>query len=148
MLNDLRFGIRMLKKNPGFTAVGVLSLALGIGANSAIFSVLSATLLRERPYPKDPDRVFMMMVFELKKASWEPQTLTNYLYWKDHNQVFEHLAAWKQGSFTSEQKPERITGQYVSANFFASIGLQPGSEHACVITDGLWQRRIRNFSWA
>ncbi|PYV87220.1 MAG: hypothetical protein DMG05_18040, partial [Acidobacteria bacterium] len=157
MLNDLRFAIRMLAKNPGFTAVAVLSLALGIGANSAIFSVLSATLLRERPYPKDPDRVFNMMVFDLKKTSWEPQTLTNYLYWKDHNQVFEHLAAWKQGSFifTGREKSERVTGAYVSANFFSAFGAQavlgriflpeenqPGNEYVCVLSDGLWKRRF------
>ena len=107
MLNDLRFGVRMLIKNPGSTAVAVLSLALEIGANSAIFSVLSATLLRERPYPKDPDRVFMIMVFELKKASWEAVLGRTFL-------------------------PEEN---------------RPGSEHVCVLTDGLWQRRIRNFSW-
>ena len=124
---DLRFGIRMLRMSPGFTAVAVLSLALGIGANSAIFSVLNATLLRLRPYPKDPDRAFMMILLDMKNGDLGgPQTLINYLYWRDHNQVFEHLAAGKPGSFifTGGEKPERITGQYVSANFFSSIGVQ------------------------
>ncbi len=158
MFQDLRFGIRMLTRNPGFALVAVLSLALGIGANTAIFSVLNATLHRLRPYPKDPDRVFMMILIDMKEGDLGgPQTLTNYLYWRDHNQVFEHLAAIKPGSFilTGGEKPERISGGYVSANFFSSIGVQavlgrtflpeenqPGSEHVCVLSDGLWKRRF------
>jgi len=154
---DVRYGLRMLRKNPGFTAVAVLSLALGIGANTAIFSVLNATLYRLRPYPKDPEKVFMMVLVDMKEGLGAPSTLANYLFWRDHNQVFEHLAAWKPESFilTSGEKPERITGAYVSANYFSSIGLQavlgrtflseenePGRERVCVLSYGLWQRRL------
>src|SRR3989475_11576446 len=160
MWQDFRFAIRMLAKNPGFTAVAVLSLALGIGANSAIFSVLNATLLRLRPYPKDPDRAFMMILLDMKNGDLGgPQTLINYLYWRDHNQVFEHLAAGKPGSFifTGGEKPERITGQYGSANFFSSIGVQavlgrtflpeenqPRSGRVCVLSGSRWEHRFRS----
>ncbi|PYV87219.1 MAG: hypothetical protein DMG05_18035 [Acidobacteria bacterium] len=123
----------------------------------SIFSVLSATLLRERPYPKDPDRVFWMILIDLKKGMLAPQILSNYLYWRDHNQVFEHLAAWRPGTFIlmGGEKPERITGAYVSANYFWSVGVQavlgrtflpeenhPGSEPVCVLSNGLWKRRF------
>jgi len=154
---DVRYGLRMLRKNPGFTAVAVLSLALGIGANTAIFSVLNATLYRLRPYPKDPEKVFMMVLVDMKEGLGAPSTLANYLFWRNRNQVFEQLAAWKPESFilAGGEKTERITGAYVSANYFSSIGLravlgrtflpeenEPGRERVCVLSYGLWQRRL------
>src|SRR3989442_710104 len=130
LIQDVRYGVRMLIKNPGFTLVAVLSLALGIGANSAIFSVLNATLLRQRTYPKDPDRVHMLLVMDMnakKKLYWgSPQTLSNYLYWRNHNQVFEQLAAHVEENFNlmGGERPVHIPGEYVSANFFPLMGVQ------------------------
>lgn len=156
--HDLRFAIRTLRKSPGFTAVAVLSLALGIGANSAIFSIVNATLFRLQPYPKDPHRVFLMLVMDFRKASFgSPGSLTNYLYWRDQNQVFEQLAAYRVGTFnlTGIEKPEDIAGLYVSSNFFSSMGVQAvlgrtflpeenraGKEHVVLLSDGLWKRRF------
>src|SRR5687767_8751849 len=90
---DLRYALRMLAKNPGFTAVAIIALALGIGANTAIFSVVNTVLLRPLPF-KDPER--LVMVFEDSRAHGFPRdtpTAANYIDWRDQNQVFEGMGA-------------------------------------------------------
>ncbi|MDQ3803874.1 MAG: ABC transporter permease [Acidobacteriota bacterium] len=154
---DLRYGLRTLLKNPGFTAVAVIALALGIGANSAIFSVVNAVLLRPLPY-RDPDRLVMVWE-ENTKAGYPRDTpaAANYIDWRDQNQVFEGMAAIADVSFnlTGAGEPERLDGRRVSASLFPLLGVephlgraflpeedQPGANRVAVLSHGLWQRRF------
>jgi putative ABC transport system permease protein len=96
LLQDLRYGIRMLLKSPGFTVVAVITLCLGIGANSAIFSVLNAVLLRPLAY-RDPDRLIILFESNLKKG-WDrvASSPANFLDWKHETRTFEELAAGRK----------------------------------------------------
>src|SRR5256886_1037940 len=154
---DLRYGARMLLKNPGFTTVAVIALALGIGANSAIFSVVNTVLLRPLPY-KNPER--LVMVWEENSKQGFPRDTpspANFLDWRDQNQVFESMAAIAEASFnlTGAGDPERIDGRGVSASLFSLLGVEPqlgrafrpeedkaGANHVVIISHGLWQRRL------
>jgi putative ABC transport system permease protein len=154
---DLRYGLRMLAKNPGFTAVAVIALALGIGANTAIFSVVNTVLLRPLPY-KDPER--LVMVFEDSSKHGFPRdvpTTANYLDWRDQNQVFESMAAIAGASFnlTGVGDPERIVGYRISAALFPMLGVSPqlgrwftpdedqaGANRVMIMSHRLWQRRF------
>jgi putative ABC transport system permease protein len=147
----------MMRQKPAFTAVAVLTLALGIGANTAIFSVVHAVLIRPLPYG-DPQQI--MMVFE-KRA--RENNLTNvvspadYLDWKQQNQSFSHMAAMSSASvdLVGEGEPERIAAGQVTSEFFGALGVQPakgrlfaaqdeeaGHQNVAVLTHGLWQRRF------
>ncbi|MBI3693774.1 MAG: ABC transporter permease, partial [Acidobacteria bacterium] len=150
---DLRYGWRMLAKNPGFTAVAVAALALGIGANSAIFTVVNAVLLRPLRY-KAPER----LIWVWQKPPWGVRNLASgpdFLDWGEQNQVFEHLAAAHGQIFniTGIEKPERVLGAGVSASFFPLLGVEPllgrafttqedrpGGERVVLLSYGLWQR--------
>jgi predicted permease len=154
---DLSYGVRMLSKNPGFTVVAVLALALGIGANSAIFSVVNTVLLRPLPY-QDPDR--LVMVWEDDTKGGYPRdtpAVANYIDWRDQSQAFEGMAAIAEQNFnlTGTGEPERIEGRLVSANLFSLLGVepqagraflpeedQPGRDRVVVLSHGLWQRRF------
>jgi putative ABC transport system permease protein len=154
---DLRYSLRTLVKNPGFTAVAVIALALGIGANSAIFSVVNTVLLSPLPY-KDPDR--LVMVWEDDTKGGYPRdtpAVANYIDWRDQNQVFEGMAATAEASFnlTGTGDPERLEGQLVSASFFPLLGVEPqlgrvflpeedrpGVNNVVLLSHGLWQRRF------
>ena len=153
---DLRYGLRMLVKNPGFTIVAVIALALGIGANSAIFSVVNTVLLRPLPY-LNPDALVMV---------WDEQTHlgfpkdtpspANFLDWREQNTVFEGMAAMTERSFnlTGAGEPERLDGQRVSANLFSLLGVEPQLGRAftaeedkpgsrvVILGHSLWQRRF------
>ncbi|HLL74582.1 MAG TPA: ABC transporter permease [Pyrinomonadaceae bacterium] len=154
---DARYAVRVLLKNPGFTAVAVVALALGIGANSAIFSVVNTVLLRPLPY-KDPERLVTVWE-ENAKAGFPRDTpaVANYIDWRDQNQVFEGMAAIADQSFnlTGVGEPERLTGRLVSASLFPLLGVEPqlgraflpqedapGANKVVVIGHGLWQRRF------
>src|SRR5436190_10184550 len=128
-MNDLRFAFRQLQKNPGFTAVAVLTLALGIGANTAIFSFVNAILLRPLPY-KDADRLVIM--FENYPANgWFKNAVAAPLLevWRKQSTVFEGLGARGYSSrrltLTSLGPPETLTGWRVSANVFRLLGVKP-----------------------
>jgi putative ABC transport system permease protein len=154
---DLRYGLRMLWKNPGFTAVAVIALALGIGANSAIFSVVNTVLLRPLPY-KDSER--LVMVWEDATKYGYPRdtpAVANYIDWRDQNQVFESMAAIADQSFnlTNAGDPERIEGRRVSTNLFKLLGVnpqigreftaeedQPEANRVVILSHALWQRRF------
>ncbi len=154
---DLRYALRMLAKNPGFTTVAVIALALGIGANSAIFSVVNTVLLQPLPY-KDADR--LVMVWEDASKHGYPRdtpAVANYLDWRDQNQVFEGMAAIADQSFnlTGAGDPDRLEGRRVSANLFALLGVepqlgrafaneedQPNANRVAIISHRLWQRRF------
>src|SRR5436853_5226041 len=154
---DLRYGARILAKSPGFTAIAVIALALGIGANTAIFSVVNTVLLRPLPY-KDPEQ--LVMVWEENSKQGYPQdtpAAANYVDWRDQNHVFGAMAAMTEISFnlTGVGDPERIDGQRVSASLFPLLGVepqlgrafrpeedQPGANQVVVMSYGLWQRRF------
>ncbi|HVQ37324.1 MAG TPA: ABC transporter permease [Pyrinomonadaceae bacterium] len=154
---DLRYGLRMLLRNPGFTLVAVIALALGIGANSAIFSVVNTVLLRPLPF-KDADR--LVMVWEDASKHGFPRdtpAAANYIDWRNQNQVFEGMAAIVDQSFnlTNAGEPERIEGRRISANLFSLLGVepamgrsftpeedQPGTNRVVILSHGLWQRRF------
>jgi putative ABC transport system permease protein len=154
---DLRYGIRMLAQKPGFTVAAVLALALGIGANSAIFSVVNAVLLRSLPY-KEPNH--LIMVQSTKRQDSRRSGSASYLDfvdWKNQNQVFDDMAAFRDKGYTvtGADEPERIDGARVSAGFFPLLGVEahlgrgflpeddkPKGERVVVISHGLWQRRF------
>src|SRR5262249_30045239 len=157
ILQDLRYGLRMLAKKPGFTAVALFTLALGIGANSAIFSVLSAVLWQRLPY-KDPER--MVIVWEtIPKTGLTENTPApfNYYAWREQSQVFENLAAWQilLENLTGAGEPEQMPGQAVSASFFPLLGVAPmlgrsflpeedrsGDRRVVILSHSLWERRF------
>ena len=127
LLKDLRYGCRMLAKNRGFSAIAIVSLALGIGANTAIFSVVNAVLLRGLPF-HDPDR--LVMVWEDVSFAGFPRNTpapANYADWKARNQVFEDMAALDERSFslTGDGEPERIVVYGATGTFFSMLGVQP-----------------------
>jgi putative ABC transport system permease protein len=158
LTQDFRFAIRMLLKNPGFSAVAVLTLALGIGANTAIFSVVSSVLVRPLPF-KDPDRLVTVWERNLKKGyEMNHAGVATFLDWKAQNNVFQSMAAFgiDEGlSLTGDHEPERVNAVPVSANLFDVLGVNPtvgrtfraeeetpGSDQVVILSHGLWQRRF------
>ena len=154
---DLRFGVRTLARKPGFTVMAILSLAIGIGANSAIFSVTNALLLRPLPY-KDADRLVIMWnrspVLNVVQDWFSPG---QYLDIKAENHVFEHVAATLGGSFnfTGRGTPEHVEGARVSSSLFPLFDAQPlfgrvflpeedekGKPPTVILSHGFWQRRF------
>src|SRR5438477_2609213 len=155
LLQDLRYALRMLAKQPGFTAIAVLTLALGIGANTAMFSVINAVLLRPLPYP-NAGRIMV-----LNESSGPDQdfsvALPDYFDWQKESKTFEHLACTHKESRNLSgipgREPERVSCASVTRNFFDVIGLSPeigrvfsadedkvGAPPVAVISDRLWQR--------
>jgi putative ABC transport system permease protein len=152
---DLRYGARMALKKPGFTLIAVITLALGIGANTAIFSVVNAVVLRPLPY-RDPDR--LVHVYRMQPpVERSPVSVPAYLDFAAQQQAFENFAAHYGETFnlTDVDEAERIIGRRVTANFFALFGASPtrgrfflpaddnaDSARVAVISDGLWRRRF------
>ena len=157
LLSDVRFGARMLLKNPAMTLIALLALTLGIGANTAIFSVVNAVLLRSFPY-KDAEQI--VLVWEKKQGGRTDQNvinLGNFSDWKDQNQVFSDMAVFFDRSFnlTSDGEPEEIPVQFATTNLFSVLGTNallgrtfqaddggPGSQGVAIISYALWQRRF------
>src|SRR2546429_8697797 len=124
---DVKFGLRMLRKNPGFTATAVATLALGIGANTAIFSVVSSVMLKPLPY-RDAGR--LVMVWEDNTQRGFPQDTPapgNFIAWRNQNRVFDDMAAMVRDSFnlTGMGEPERLEGLGVTASLFPVLGVKP-----------------------
>ena len=157
LLQDLRHGLRLLRSRPAFTVVALLALALGIGANTAIFSVLDAVLLRPLPY-KEPGRLVMLWhdysQMNLPKASL---SVPSYIEYRDRVQAFESVAAGTSWSanLTGAGEPERVQGARVTANFLTTVGVSPvlgrdllpeddipGADRVVLLSHGLWQRRF------
>ncbi len=155
LFQDVRYGARMLVKSPGFAAVTILALALGIGANSAIFSVVNGVLLRPLPYPTAERLVFL--------SEWSQQvpnmsvSYPNFEDWRAQTRTMEIMAAFRSNSFTltGANEPERLSAREVSYNFFPALGVtpsdgrsflaeedKPGAQRTVVISHGLWQRRF------
>jgi putative ABC transport system permease protein len=156
ILQDLRYGLRMLWKNPGFTSVAVLALALGIGANSAIFSVVNTVLLQPLPF-KNPAQ--LVLLWENATHLGFPKNTpspANFLDWTRQSTVFTGMAAMAPKNFnlTGVGEPERLDGRRVSANLFDLLGVQPHlgrgflpeedtpGTHVVILSHGLWQRRF------
>ncbi|MCM3900449.1 MAG: ABC transporter permease [Pyrinomonadaceae bacterium] len=158
LLQDLRFGARMLLKNPGVTLVAVIALTLGIGANTAIFSVVNAVLLRSLPY-EDGER--LAIVWENRQSGkGNPQNvinLGNFFDWKEQNNVFSDMAAFfdLNRNLTGDGEPEEVAGQIATTNLFSVLGVKPilgrtfapdegkpGQPKVVVIGYDLWQRRF------
>lgn len=155
LLQDLRYAVRMLWKNPAVTLVAVIALALGVGANTAIFSVVNAVLLRPLPYA-EPDRLVRLS----EDSPQVPQmsiSYPNFLDWREQNQVFAGLAAmqFRSLNLVGVDEPERLSGRAVSANFFDVLGVRPAAgrsfapdedrpnaNRVAIISHGLWQRRF------
>src|SRR5213596_3626229 len=154
-MNNIRFAFRQVIKNPAFSAVAVITLALGIGANTAIFSVVNAVLLRPLPYP-EADRIMV-----LNESSGPGQdysvALPDYFDWRNDNTVFEHLAATHKESRNLSgipgRDPERVSCASVTRNLFNVVGMSAqigrsfsededkvGAPPVVVISDRLWQR--------
>jgi putative ABC transport system permease protein len=155
---DVRYGIRMLLKKPSFTAITVLTLALGIGVNSAIFSVVNAVLLRPLPFA-DADRLVYVEGFDFRdNTKGGAISPPDFLDYREQIHTFERFAAFQPLSFTltGEGEPERVTSARVSAGFFETLGVQPiaggrtfradeetaGRNGVAVLSYGLWQRRF------
>jgi len=154
---DLRQALRRLASSPGFTVVALLSLALAIGANTAIWSVVYGLLLRPLPFPES-DRLVQVMRATSQVTSAEV-SISRFLYWRDHAQIFDHLATYfEEGSgfnLAGNGLPERILGSRVSHDFLAVLGIQPalgrdflpeedrpGARHVVLLSQGLWARRF------
>ena len=153
---DLRYGARMLLKNPGFTSIAVITLALGIGANASIFSVVNAVLLRPLPF-KEPERLIMIRETKIPQFPEFSVSPGNFLDWKRRNTVFERLVAISSPSFNliGTGDPEQISGMRVTEGFFAMLGAkpelgrdflseedQPGRNNVVVLSHGFWHRRF------
>jgi putative ABC transport system permease protein len=156
-VRDSRYAVRMLAKHPGFTAIAVLTFALGIGANTAVFSVFNGVLLRPLPYP-DPDRITMIWMDNRRQNIREDITsYPTFRDWREQSTSFAHMAALRPTAFslTGAGEPERLQGAMVTAGFFDVMGLSPvlgrgfdasreapGRDGVVVLAHGLWQRQF------
>jgi putative ABC transport system permease protein len=157
LLQDVRYGARMLRKNPGFTIVAILALVLGIASSTVIFSVIDGVLLRPLPYP-DADR--LVAIWQSIKSTGDKRDATspaNYSDWVTQNDVFAAVAAGRgwQGNLSEGDLPERVRATMVTANFFQVFSTppllgrtltpsdeQPGNANVIVLTQALWERRF------
>jgi predicted permease len=155
LIEDVRYGLRMLGKNPGFTAVALLTLALGIGANTAVFSLVNGVLLNSLPFP-DPDK--LVVLFESKPNFKEGSiSYPNFLDWQRENHAFASIAAYRPDSFslTGAGEGEQLRGQMVSAGFFSILGVKPligrmftaeedqlGAGRVVLVSSGFWKRKL------
>ena len=152
ILQNFRFALRLLRKNPGFASVAILTLALGIGANTAIFSVVYATLLAPMPYP-EPDK--LVMVWSKIQGFRNGVSAGDYLDWKRLNKSFVDINAWSGGNFNlaTAEHPEQINGQITTPGFYRTMGVnfslgrdflpeegQPGKDHVVILVNRLWKR--------
>jgi len=154
MFQDLHYGVRMLLKNPGFTLIAVFTLVLGIGANTAIFSVVNAVLLRPLPF-SEPERIVRLSESYLPTKSLSTVSFPNFLDWRSQNQVFTQMAAYREDGFNLQAGPEpkRVNGARVTVDFFAVLGVQPaagrafsaqedapGGERVVILSHAFWQQ--------
>ena len=154
---DVRYAARMLRRSPGFTIVAVLTLALGIGANTAIFSVVDFALLRPLPY-SSPGRLVYISEFWPRATPVQTVPSPDFANWSDHDQLFDGLAAYGGGAevnLTSDAGPERVQGVVITSNFFSLLGVRllrgreflseedsPGGRHVTLISQEVWSERF------
>lgn len=157
---DVSFGVRMLRRNPGFTAVAVGTLALGIAANTTIFSAVSGWMLRP-PRIKDPGTVVAILTMDPAKGAygWDlnPVSAPDFIAWREQSHSFEGMVAGESNDFalTGDGEPEWLNGMSVSADYFKVLGVdaavgriflpgedRPGHDHVVILSHGLWQGRF------
>ncbi|MHB8527266.1 MAG: ABC transporter permease [Candidatus Acidiferrales bacterium] len=151
VLQDIRYAFRMLRKSPGFNAVAILTLALGIGANTAVFSIADAFLVHPISLP-GVKRLVMLSIYQ--KA---PASAADYLDWRAQSHSFKKIAAYRQDdiNLTGTSAPQRVYGSRVTPDFFATLGVQPalgrvfassegepGHSQVVILSYGLWQQRF------
>jgi putative ABC transport system permease protein len=157
LAQDLRYGVRVLARSPVFTAVAVLTLALGIGANTAIFSVVNELLLRPLPF-RDAERLVMLWEKNLKLGVHQNTTSrANFMGWREQSTVFESMAAFSDQrlNLTGDGEPEEVSVQFANPELFQVLGVEPiigrvmtqedarpGATGVAVLSYGLWQRRF------
>ena len=157
LLGDTRYALRNLLRRPGFTLIAVVTLAVGIGANTAIFSAIHALLLKPLPFPELDRVVAIWDKLPSRGVMHNEVTVANYLDWQSQTQSFEQLALyrWWNANLTGIDPPERIQGFLVTANYLDALGMkpimgrnffaeenQPGKDAVAIITHSLWQRRF------
>ncbi|MGH9720086.1 MAG: ABC transporter permease [Bryobacteraceae bacterium] len=153
-MHEIRYALRALRKAPGFTALAAVALALGIGANTAIFSVVHAVILRPLPYP---DAARLVMIWdEHPQDGRDPASYPNFLDWQAENRVFAGMGGFSQGPFnlTGIEEPEQITGARVTAGLFETVGVTPlrgrlftdeedrQGTRLAIVSEGFWRRRL------
>jgi hypothetical protein len=155
LLQDLRYGLRMLAKSSGFTAVAVLTLALGIGANTAVFSVLNAVLLRPLPYAQ-PDRLVSVQSLDMRTHTPDNLSYPDFFDFRSRNHVFEHVVTYRDDQFTLTGfgEPMHADGETVTWDLFPLLGVQPtlgrgflsseeaAGSHVVVLSHELWERQF------
>jgi predicted permease len=156
---DVRHGLRMLRKNPGFTGVALLTLALGIGANTAVFSIVNAVLLNPLPFP-DSDKLLTLFG---SKPNFKEGSISypNFLDWQRDNHVFTSIAAYRPDSFslTGGGEAEQVRGEMVSTDFFSILGVKPligrtftaeedrlGAGRVVLVSSAFWKRKLGSSS--
>jgi putative ABC transport system permease protein len=157
VIRDLRQGFRLLFRAPGFAVTAILTLALGIGATTALFTVVNAVLLEPLPFP-DSNRLIQVWRSELPALTYGSASYPRYLDWRSHQRVFTDLGSWSPRGFTiaGAEGPERVAGAMASASFFTVVGAPPvigryfdddddrrGAAKVAVISEGLWHRRYQ-----
>jgi putative ABC transport system permease protein len=155
VLQDLRYGFRMLRRNPALTFIAMLTLALGIGANTAIFSVVNAVLLRSLPY-QEPDQLVQLRYYRARVAE-DYANAAEFLEWRERAKSFSQIAAYRfdNADLTGSGEPERLDAGFASAELFATLGVAPalgraftqtedtvGGASAVILSDRFWQRRF------
>ncbi len=154
---DIRFGLRMLLRSPGFTFIAIAALAIGIGANTAIFSVVNGVLLKALPY-SNPDELAMVWVDNRRQGIREDITSwPNFVDWRDQNHTFQAMSGYRpyQTNLTGDGEPEELLATQVTTNFFSLMNVkpihgrafspdeeQPGKDNIAVLSYSLWQRRF------
>lgn len=158
LLRDIRFGFRGLVKSPGFTVVAVVTLALGIGANTAIFTVVNAVLVRPLPFP-EPERMVQVMLRTPEGVLKNLLTIPRYIICRDQRETFQEIGAYETlatgVNLTGSDEPEQLSGLHVSAQYFSVFGAEcqlgrpfsddedrPGGPRLAVLSEGLWKRRF------
>lgn len=156
LLQDLRFGLRMLAKHPGFTAVAVITLALGIGANTAIFSIVYGVLLRPLPYPH-PDRIVMLSRTYRGAVDYPAFGSREFAFWQEHRKPLAYLSASTDVGFNlaGGSRAERVEGLRVSSEYFHVLGVEPalgrdfradedriGGANVAILSNGLWKSQF------
>src|SRR6185437_7585326 len=153
-----RYAFRMLRKSPGFTAVAVLMLALGIGCNTAIFSVVNAVLLQPLPFPHSERLVSVQAFNDDAKIPQESTSYPDFFDWRAQNQAFSNIAAFHYSSYTltGAERPAHLSGQIVTADFFSTLGVAPQlgrdfsfadekkGQHVAILSDGLWRSQFNS----
>ena len=156
LLRDLRQGFRLLRRAPGFAVTAIFTLALGIGATTALFTVVNAVLLEPLPFP-DSNRLVQVWRSELPALTYGSASYGRYLDWRREQRPFTELGAWAPAGMTiaGPEGPERVGGAQASASFFRVVGVSPligrfysddddqrGAEKVAVISEALWRRRF------